>query len=71
MTTTMPYKHLLFENGAIARVTLNRPEVRNAFNETLLDELTHVFEYINNSDVCRVVILQANGKSFCAGADLN
>lgn len=55
------------ENG-IARITLNRPEVRNAFNDTLIREIIDAFESLG-SDV-RVVILTGEGKAFCAGADL-
>ena len=55
----------------VATVTLNRPEVRNAFNEVLISELTRVFlEISSNADV-RVVVLAAQSPSFCAGADLN
>ncbi|MCS7272942.1 MAG: enoyl-CoA hydratase/isomerase family protein [Fimbriimonadales bacterium] len=55
----------------ITRITLNRPEVHNAFNETLIAELTEAFEALRDDDATRVVVLQGAGKSFCAGADLN
>jgi methylglutaconyl-CoA hydratase len=55
----------------ITRITLNRPEVHNAFNETLIAELTEAFESLREDEATRVVILQGEGKSFCAGADLN
>jgi methylglutaconyl-CoA hydratase len=71
MSSPTKYTHLLVENDVISRVTLNRPDVRNAFNEELLQELTDVFESLNKSEICRVIVLQAKGKSFCAGADLN
>jgi len=54
--------------GGIARITLNRPEVRNAFNETLIRELTRAFGELGPE--VRVVILTGEGKAFCAGADL-
>ncbi|MGF6755744.1 enoyl-CoA hydratase/isomerase family protein [Paraburkholderia sp. GAS42] len=57
--------------GQIATVTLNRPDVRNAFNEAMIAELTAAFESLNERDDVRVVVLAANGKAFCAGADLN
>jgi methylglutaconyl-CoA hydratase len=57
--------------GQIATVTLNRPEVRNAFNETMIAELTAAFTDLNTRDEVRAVVLAANGKAFCAGADLN
>lgn len=55
----------------ITRITLNHPEVHNAFNETLIAELTEAFESLREDEATRVVILQGEGKSFCAGADLN
>jgi methylglutaconyl-CoA hydratase len=52
-------------------ITLNRPDVHNAFNEVMIAELTDVFRsYGANADV-RMIVLEAEGKSFCAGADLN
>lgn len=56
--------------GPIARVTLNRPEVRNAFNEALIEELTAWAESVEAGGPTRVAILQGAGKVFCAGADL-
>ena len=58
------------EDGPVARVTLNRPEVRNAFNEVLIEELTSWAESIKPGDSTRVAILGGTGKVFCAGADL-
>jgi methylglutaconyl-CoA hydratase len=55
----------------IATVSLNRPEVRNAFNETLISELTTVFMSLRSDNRVRGIVLQAVGKAFCAGADLN
>jgi methylglutaconyl-CoA hydratase len=55
----------------IARVTLNRPEVHNAFNDTMINELSMVFDNIEKNPDVRVTILTGEGKSFCAGADLN
>ncbi|HEY9107860.1 MAG TPA: enoyl-CoA hydratase-related protein, partial [Roseateles sp.] len=55
----------------IARVTLNRPEVRNAFNEALIAELTAAFTELGRRSDLRAIILAAEGKAFCAGADLN
>lgn len=54
--------------GGITRITLNRPDVRNAFNEVLVTELREAFA--NLGAETRVVILGGAGKSFCAGADL-
>ena len=57
--------------GGVAAVTLNRPEVHNAFDEHLIAELTGIFGELGQDDGVRVVVLAGNGKSFCAGADLN
>jgi len=55
---------------AVARVFLNRPDVRNAFNETTIAELTAVFADLARDADLRVVVLGGHGKAFCAGADL-
>ena len=57
--------------GQVATVTLNRPDVRNAFNETMIADITSAFTSLNARDDVRAVVLAANGKAFCAGADLN
>ncbi|SDR45793.1 enoyl-CoA hydratase/isomerase family protein [Paraburkholderia tuberum] len=68
----MQYETLKVEfAGQIATVTLNRPDVRNAFNETMIAELTAAFTALDTRDDVRAVVLAANGKAFCAGADLN
>jgi len=69
----MPYKYLLvdrFDDGAILRITLNRPEARNAQNRGLLVELDHAFLEAEKDDAVRVVILAAEGKIFSAGHDM-
>ena len=66
------YQHLqLVRAGHLARVTLNRPEVRNAFNEALIAELTAAFTELSQDPSLRAIVLAAEGKAFCAGADLN
>lgn len=57
--------------GTIATVTLNRPDVRNAFNEQAITELTAAFTALGQVDSVRAIVLAANGVAFCAGADLN
>jgi methylglutaconyl-CoA hydratase len=57
--------------GYIAHVTLNRPDVRNAFNAELISALTHAFEELSANTYLRAIVLGAHGKAFCAGADLN
>jgi methylglutaconyl-CoA hydratase len=67
----MSYKTLLFEeaNGVIS-VTLNRPEVHNAFNDEMIAEAIDLFENIGERDA-RAVVLRGTGRNFCAGADVN
>ena len=55
----------------IARITLSRPEVRNAFNDAVIQELKAAFESVGAMDDVRAVVLAAVGPAFCAGADLN
>lgn len=54
----------------VATVTLDRPDVHNAFDETLIAELTSAFQELGEEPSVRVVVLAGAGKSFCAGADL-
>ena len=61
----------LAKDGRIARVTFNRPEIHNAFNSTVINEMADVFREIAADAGLRVVLLTGAGKSFCAGADLN
>jgi len=60
-------------NGSVARVSLNRPEVHNAFNADLILELRRLFVRFSDepADSLRVVVLAGEGASFCAGADVN
>jgi methylglutaconyl-CoA hydratase len=55
----------------VARVSLDRPDVRNAFNEVMIEDLIRVIERIEKDDSVRVVILTGKGSAFCAGADLH
>ena len=55
----------------VARLTLNRPEVHNAFDDHLIAHLTHKLRDLEHNASVRVVVLAAEGKSFSAGADLN
>src|SRR3989338_1677483 len=65
-------KPLIIEKkNHVTWVTLNRPEVHNAFNEDLMQELFEVFRFIDHDTDTRLAILTALGKSFSAGADLN
>lgn len=59
------------DGRGVARVTLNRPELHNAFNDELIARLTVALAELEENDAVRVVVLAARGRSFCAGADLN
>lgn len=68
----MAYQTLDIDHAErVATVTLNRPEVRNAFNETAIAEITQVFRELGADAGVRAVVLAARGPAFCAGADLN
>ena len=66
------YKSLtvVVRNG-VALLALARPDVHNAFDETLIAELTTVLQALDADDRVRAVVLLGHGRSFCAGADLN
>ena len=59
------------QQGGVARVTLNRPELRNAFDDALIGKLKAAFDEIGQDKAVRVMVLAGNGPAFCAGADLN
>jgi methylglutaconyl-CoA hydratase len=68
----MPYQTLdISIQDGVATVTLNRPEMRNAFNERTISDITLAFDEIGNFDSVRAVVLTGSGPAFCAGADLN
>jgi methylglutaconyl-CoA hydratase len=65
-------KHLLIQvTDRVATVTLNRPDVRNAFNDEVIVEMTTAFDALGARADVRCIVLAANGTAFCAGADLN
>ncbi|MFN8438037.1 MAG: enoyl-CoA hydratase/isomerase family protein [Cytophagales bacterium] len=66
----MHYLQVEVQN-AVMTIHLNRPEVHNAFDELLIDEIKNCFLSVANRADVRVVVLRGHGKSFCAGADLN
>lgn len=57
--------------GGVVNVVLSRPQVRNAFNEVMIRELTAAITDIGRRPTARVALVQSEGKVFCAGADLN
>ena len=66
MTTTLDINR----TRHVARVYLNRPEVRNAFNDSVIAELTAAFTQFATDSELRAIVLGGHGKAFCAGADL-
>jgi methylglutaconyl-CoA hydratase len=66
----MKHLDLRFDAG-VTTVTLNRPEVRNAFNDEVIAEMTAVFSELGERAEVRCIVLAGNGTAFCAGADLN
>ncbi|HEY8100278.1 MAG TPA: enoyl-CoA hydratase/isomerase family protein [Burkholderiaceae bacterium] len=67
----MNYQTIQIERqDSVARVILNRPDVRNAFNELSIAEITQAFRELGGDDSVRVIVLAARGPVFCAGADL-
>src|SRR5438046_9529067 len=57
--------------GGVARVILCRPERRNAFDPQMIEELTSAFGKFGEDKALRVVVIEGEGKAFCAGADLD
>ena len=57
--------------GAVARVWLNRPEVRNAFDENLIAAMNGAFQAFSADEGLRAIVIGGRGKAFCAGADLS
>lgn len=55
----------------VAKITLNRPNVHNALDENVIEELTQAFLKLSQNPLVRTIVLGANGTVFCAGADLN
>jgi len=62
---------LVEKKEGVAWITLNRPEVRNAFDDALIASLKNCFSELEGDKSTRVVVLAGNGPAFCAGADLN
>jgi methylglutaconyl-CoA hydratase len=67
----MPDNLIVEKRNTVAIVTLNRPEVRNAFDDVLIANLSRTFQDLDKDDEVRVVVLAGAGSAFCAGADLN
>jgi methylglutaconyl-CoA hydratase len=68
----MSFKNIfLSDQNSVVEVILNRPEVRNAFNPEMIQEITKAFKDLAKRKDLRAVVLKGEGKAFCAGADLN
>jgi enoyl-CoA hydratase len=68
----MNYKNILFEiKEGIGYVTINRPNALNALNTEVLNELEHVFQYINTAEEVKCAIVTGAGRAFVAGADIS
>ena len=71
MGMNMEFETIIYETiKKIGYITLNRPEKHNALNYQMLDDLDAVFDYAEADDKAKVIVLKANGKSFCSGFDL-
>jgi len=62
---------LINRENSVVTIAMNRPELHNAMNDIMIAELTKAFTDISKDESARVVVLKGEGKSFCAGADLN
>ena len=71
MTNIAPTLDIRRPSKWVAEVWLNRPDVRNAFNDAVIAELTEAFTQLGQDSNLRAIVLGAHGKAFCAGADLN
>lgn len=73
VTNPSSYRSLevTLDSRGVLTVTLSRPDVRNAFNEIVIEELSRVFKTDVSQPEVRVVVLRGNGAVFCAGGDLN
>ena len=69
--TTMSTALSIAYDGAVARITLSQPEVRNAFSDEVIAEITAAFLEVGNRPEVRAVVLAAQWPAFCAGANLN
>src|SRR5687768_7390220 len=66
------YTKILYQtDGAVARLTLNRPEKRNALDDTIVQELKQALRVAGTDEAVRVVMIEGAGNDFCSGADLS
>lgn len=65
------YTQLVIDERGVATLTMNRPDVHNAFDDVMIAELRQALQQVAEHADARVLVLRANGKNFSAGADLN
>ncbi|MFZ4715142.1 MAG: enoyl-CoA hydratase-related protein [Bacteriovoracaceae bacterium] len=63
--------NLQIDERGVATISLNRPELHNAFNDELIEKLTKTVSEVDDKKEVRLIVLTGEGASFCAGADLN
>ena len=67
----MSYQTILYETAnGVAKITLNRPETLNAFNDLMIEETTNAFKQAGRDAAVRCVVLTGSGRGFCSGQDL-
>ncbi|PCH95509.1 MAG: 2-(1,2-epoxy-1,2-dihydrophenyl)acetyl-CoA isomerase [Bacteroidetes bacterium] len=67
----MDYKLIKFEiTNAVAKITLNRPEVLNSFNKAMSTEVQNALDHCSTDDSIRAILFTGEGRGFCAGQDL-
>ncbi|MBW7858799.1 MAG: enoyl-CoA hydratase/isomerase family protein, partial [Leptonema sp. (in: Bacteria)] len=68
----MSYKYILLtEDQGVHTVTFNRPDLRNAFNDEMISEITDAFQNQISTESSRAVVIRGAGSAFCAGGDMN
>jgi enoyl-CoA hydratase/carnithine racemase len=68
----MPFETISYDvDGAIATITLDRPDKLNALDPTMERELVEVWDLVDDDDAVRAVVVTGRGRAFCAGADLS
>ena len=71
MTTSSPFETLLFQkDGAVAHISLNRPQVVNAYNIQMRDDFSEALAAVQLDQEVRALLITGEGRGFCAGADL-
>ena len=71
MTTSSPFETLLFQkDGAVAHISLNRPQVVNAYNIQMRDDFSEALSAVQLDQEARALLITGEGRGFCAGADL-